>query len=111
MLSQPNHMESGCAANGAVEAAPLRPAVSSFWDVHAYGCVRSTNEVVKAALREGANEGFCATSLEQRGGYGRQGMGQPAGWPVHVVCPAPPGGAAGSAHVELGHLSCCRRCA
>lgn len=73
MLNQPNHMGSGRAAGGAVEAAPLRPAVSSFWDVHAYGCVRSTNEVVKAALREGANEGFCATSLEQRGGYGRQG--------------------------------------
>lgn len=72
MLSHLTNEERGCAAKGAA-AAPLQPAVSSFWRVHAYGCVRSTNEVVKAALREGTGEGFCATSLEQKGGYGRQG--------------------------------------
>ncbi len=52
---------------------PLNAQASSFWDVHAFGCVQSTNEVVKAAMREGAAEGFCATSLQQSGGYGRQG--------------------------------------
>ena len=44
-----------------------------FWDLHAYACVRSTNELVKEALRQGAPEGYCATALEQEGGYGRQG--------------------------------------
>lgn len=43
------------------------------WEVHAFGSISSTNDVVKAALREGAPEGFCATALEQTGGYGRQG--------------------------------------
>lgn len=52
---------------------PLDVRASSFWDVQAFGCVRSTNEVVKAAMREGASEGFCATALQQSGGYGRQG--------------------------------------
>ena len=52
---------------------PLDVQASSFWDVHAFGCVQSTNEVVKVALREGATEGFCATALQQSGGYGRQG--------------------------------------
>ena len=52
---------------------PLRPAASDFWDVHAFGSVGSTNEVVKDALRRGVAEGFCATALEQTGGYGRQG--------------------------------------
>lgn len=47
--------------------------VPALWDVHAFGSTTSTNEVVKAALREGAAEGFCATALEQTGGYGRQG--------------------------------------
>ena len=73
MLGASAENEFGCAASGATELAPLQPAVSSFWDVHAYGSVQSTNEVVKAALREGAAEGFCATALEQSGGYGRQG--------------------------------------
>ena len=53
--------------------APLRPAVSSFWDLHAHACVRSTNELVKDALRRGVSEGYCATALKQEGGYGRQG--------------------------------------
>lgn len=48
-------------------------AVSSFWDLHAYACVRSTNELVKEALRQGVPEGYCATALVQEGGYGRQG--------------------------------------
>ncbi len=52
---------------------PLKVQASPFWDVHAFGCVQSTNEVVKTALREGAAEGFCATALQQSGGYGRQG--------------------------------------
>ena len=52
---------------------PLDVQASPFWDVHAFGCVQSTNEVVKAAMREGMAEGFCATALEQSGGYGRQG--------------------------------------
>lgn len=73
MLNPSGTEEFGCAAKRAAEAAPLQPAVSSFWDVRAYGCVRSTNEVVKTALRNGASEGFCATALEQKGGYGRQG--------------------------------------
>lgn len=47
--------------------------VPSFWKVHAYGEVSSTNDVVKRALREGEAEGFCATALYQEGGYGRQG--------------------------------------
>ncbi len=52
---------------------PLEVQASPFWDVHAFGCVQSTNEVVKSAMREGAPEGFCATALQQSGGYGRQG--------------------------------------
>ncbi len=52
---------------------PLSVQASPFWDVHAFGCVQSTNEVVKAAMREGVAEGFCATALQQSGGYGRQG--------------------------------------
>lgn len=52
---------------------PLNPSVSQFWDVHAFGSTQSTNVVVKDALRKGAAEGFCATALEQSGGYGRQG--------------------------------------
>lgn len=52
---------------------PLQPDVSPFWDVHAFGSSESTNVVVKEALRAGAPEGFCATALEQSGGYGRQG--------------------------------------
>ena len=35
--------------------------------------VTSTNEIIKNAIREGAPEGFVVTSLEQSGGYGRQG--------------------------------------
>ena len=72
MLEQANSIEFGCAV-GESALVPLQPAVSDFWDVHAFGSVGSTNEVVKAALRQGAAEGFCATALEQTGGYGRQG--------------------------------------
>ena len=74
MLSRSEHQNNGRVAKGAPSvAAPLRPAVSSFWDLHAYACVRSTNELVKEALRQGVPEGYCATALEQEGGYGRQG--------------------------------------
>lgn len=52
---------------------PLSPTASPFWDVRAFGSTQSTNVVVKDALRCGAPEGFCATALEQSGGYGRQG--------------------------------------
>lgn len=45
----------------------------SFWRVQTFGCVDSTNRIVKQALAEGAAEGFCATALQQKGGYGRQG--------------------------------------
>lgn len=72
MLEQVNSSEFGCAAGGSA-LVPLQPAVSGFWDVHAFGSVGSTNEVVKTALRRGVAEGFCATALEQTGGYGRQG--------------------------------------
>ena len=74
VLSRSEHQNNGRVAKGAPSvAAPLRPAVSSFWDLHAYACVRSTNELVKEALRQGVPEGYCATALEQEGGYGRQG--------------------------------------
>ena len=74
MLSQSEHQNNGRVAKGASSvAAPLRPAVSSFWDLHAYACVHSTNQLVKEALRQGVPEGYCATALEQEGGYGRQG--------------------------------------
>lgn len=74
MLSRSEHQNNGRVAKGAPSvAAPLRPAVSSFWDLHVYACVRSTNELVKEALRQGVPEGYCATALEQEGGYGRQG--------------------------------------
>lgn len=53
--------------------APLSPEAAGFWDVHAYGCVQSTNELVKTAMRDGVAEGYCATALQQSGGYGRQG--------------------------------------
>ena len=72
MLEHTDSIESFEAAGG-LSLAPLQPAASAFWDIHAFGSVDSTNEVVKAALRKGAAEGFCATSLEQTGGYGRQG--------------------------------------
>lgn len=45
----------------------------SFWQVQTFGCVDSTNRIVKQALAEGIAEGFCATALQQKGGYGRQG--------------------------------------
>ena len=74
VLSQSERQNNGRVAKGApLVAAPLCPAVSSFWDLHAYACVRSTNELVKEALRRGVPEGYCATALEQEGGYGRQG--------------------------------------
>lgn len=47
--------------------------LSSFWDIHAYGALSSTNDAVKQALREGVAEGYCVTALHQSGGYGRQG--------------------------------------
>lgn len=46
---------------------------SCRWHVQTFGSIASTNQVVKDALRAGAEEGFCATALEQTGGYGRQG--------------------------------------
>ena len=47
---------------------------SSFsWDVHAFGSVSSSNDLVKEALRAEAPEGYCVTALKQTGGYGRQG--------------------------------------
>ncbi len=59
-----------------LDIAPLvvpEAAHSTFWDVHAYGGLSSTNDAVKQALREGAGEGYCVTALYQSGGYGRQG--------------------------------------
>ena len=55
--------------------APLSvdPASDDFWRVQAYGCVDSTNRIIKQALGEGEPEGLCATALQQKGGYGRQG--------------------------------------
>lgn len=73
MLSRSEQQNYGRVAEGVPSVAPLRPAVSSFWDLHAYACVRSTNELVKEALRQGVPEGYCATALRQEGGYGRQG--------------------------------------
>lgn len=73
MLSRSEQQNYGRVAEGVPSVAPLRPAVSSFWDLHAYACVRSTNELVKEALRQGVPEGYCATALVQEGGYGRQG--------------------------------------
>lgn len=49
------------------------PANTGMWDVHAFSVIDSTNEEVKRALRARCIEGFCATSLYQSGGYGRQG--------------------------------------
>lgn len=73
VLSRSEQQSTGRVAEGASTVAPLRPAVSSFLDFHAYACVRSTNELVKDALRRGVSEGYCATALKQEGGYGRQG--------------------------------------
>ena len=38
-----------------------------------YREISSTNDVVKAALKQGCEQGFCAVSLKQTAGYGRQG--------------------------------------
>lgn len=38
-----------------------------------YREIGSTNDVVKAALKQGCEQGFCAVSLRQTAGYGRQG--------------------------------------
>ena len=38
-----------------------------------YREISSTNDVVKAALKQGCEQGFCAASLKQTAGYGRQG--------------------------------------
>ena len=38
-----------------------------------YREIGSTNDVVKAALKQGCEQGFCAASLKQTAGYGRQG--------------------------------------
>lgn len=73
VLSRSEQQSTGRVAESVSSVAPLRPAVSSFWDLHAYACVRSTNELVKDALRRGVSEGYCATALKQEGGYGRQG--------------------------------------
>lgn len=66
-------------------------AIPSFWDVRAFGTTTSTNEVVKDAMREGAEEGFCATALKQTGGYGRQGRPwvSPVGGLYTSVCLRP----------------------
>lgn len=59
---------------GTSDIAPLGlPQSTGMWDVRAFGVIDSTNEEVKRALRSGCAEGFCATSLYQSGGYGRQG--------------------------------------
>ena len=91
MLSQSEHQNNGRVAKGApLVAAPLCPAVSSFWDLHAYACVRSTNELVKEALRRGVPEGYCATALEQEGGYGLERVCPSCNplikWPNDVLC-------------------------
>lgn len=38
-----------------------------------YREIGSTNNVVKSALKQGCEQGFCAASLKQTAGYGRQG--------------------------------------
>ena len=38
-----------------------------------YREIDSTNEVVKRALKQGCDQGFCAVALKQTAGYGRQG--------------------------------------
>ena len=99
MLSQSEHQNNGRVAKGAPSvAAPLRPAVSSFWDLHAYACVRSTNELVKEALRQGVPEGYCATAFEQ------EGLGQPFGRCIHFLRIATQRAAANAPHFELGRL-------
>lgn len=47
--------------------------VPDSWRVRTFGCVDSTNRVVKDALRSGEPQGLCVTALKQNGGYGRQG--------------------------------------
>ena len=46
---------------------------TSFWRIQSYGCVDSTNRIIKDALAQGSGEGLCAVALKQSGGYGRQG--------------------------------------
>ena len=46
---------------------------TSFWRIQSYGCVDSTNRIIKDALAQGSGEGLCAVALQQSGGYGRQG--------------------------------------
>ena len=46
---------------------------TSFWCIQSYGCVDSTNRIIKDALTQGSGEGLCAVALKQSGGYGRQG--------------------------------------
>ncbi|MDO5335390.1 MAG: biotin--[acetyl-CoA-carboxylase] ligase [Coriobacteriia bacterium] len=43
------------------------------WNLHTFEEIDSTNERVKACLREGANEGYVVASYRQTGGQGRQG--------------------------------------
>lgn len=46
---------------------------TSFWRIQSYGCVDSTNRIMKDALAQGSDEGLCVVALQQSGGYGRQG--------------------------------------
>lgn len=46
---------------------------TSFWRIQSYGCVDSTNRIIKDALAQGSGEGLCVVALQQNGGYGRQG--------------------------------------
>ena len=106
VLSRSEHQNNGRVAKGAPSvAAPLRPAVSSFWDLHAYACVRSTNELVKEALRQGVPEGYCnGLGARRRLWTSRKGLGQPFGRCIHFLRIATQRAAANAPHFELGRL-------
>lgn len=44
-----------------------------YFDLHGYDDVSSTNDLVKAAIAEGAPQGYCVCAKRQTGGYGRRG--------------------------------------
>lgn len=44
-----------------------------YFDLHEYNEVSSTNDLIKAAIAEGAPEGYCVCAKKQTGGYGRRG--------------------------------------
>ncbi len=52
---------------------PLEADLTTFWKLHTFSEVDSTNTRIKEAIAQGAPEGTCFAAQRQTAGYGRQG--------------------------------------